>query len=108
MNKKGEYRLRFANVDERLIVWVNGDLPFDSGETYPPPTEVGPVEKNDLKQPAGIGVRGGAVAVHKLKLFRDTYYTTGGHDNDRPNEANVSGFIANDPSSWRGLTRRPF
>jgi signal peptidase I len=107
MNKKGDYRLRFANVDERLVVWVNGDLPFESGLSYPPPADVGPSEANDLKRPAGVAMRGGSVAVHKLKLFRDTYYTVGGHDNERPNDADVLGFIANDPSSWRGLHTPP-
>jgi signal peptidase I len=107
MSKKGDYRLRFANVDERLVVWVNGELPFDSGFDYPPPADAGPVEKNDLEKPAGVGVRGGAVAIHKLRLFRDTYYTTGGHDNERPNEADVAGFTANDPSTWRGLHTPP-
>src|SRR6185437_6555037 len=77
MSKKGDYRLRFANVDQRLVVWVNGDLPFESGVPYLPPTNIGPVAKNDL-EPASIGAKGTTVAVHKLKLFRDTYYTVGG------------------------------
>jgi signal peptidase I len=104
LNKKGTYRLRFANVDERLVVWVNGDLPFDNGITYPPPNQIGPQAENDL-QPASIGVRGGSVAVNSLKLFRDTYYTVGGLENDRPNEPDVSGVNPTDPSTWEGLNR---
>jgi signal peptidase I len=108
VSKKGTYRLRFANVDERLVVWVNGELPFDSGVTYPPPKahEIGPRADNDL-QPVSIGVRGGGVAVHKLRLFRDTYYTVGGHDNDRPNEPDVSGVNPTDPDTWRDLKNPP-
>src|SRR5262249_54720019 len=52
LRKKGTYRLRFANVDERLTVWVDSDLPFGDGVTYRPARgERGPYE-NDL-QPAG-------------------------------------------------------
>jgi signal peptidase I len=106
VNKKGTYRLRFANVDERLVVWVNGDLPFDNGVTYPPPNQIGPQAENDL-QPASIGVRGGSVSVHGLRLFRDTYYTVGGLDNDRPNEPDVSGVNPTDPDSWVHLKDPP-
>jgi signal peptidase I len=69
----GEYDLRFANIDERLTVWVDRDLPFDDGVTYSEPTTRGPTG-NDL-EPASLGSKGAAVAVHKLKLWRDTYYT---------------------------------
>ncbi len=72
----GEYEMRFANIDERLTVWVDRDLPFEDGVTYPPPKERGPTE-NDLK-PASLGSTGAAVQVHKLKLWHDSYYTLRG------------------------------
>jgi signal peptidase I len=72
--KPGKYRLRFANVDERLLVWVNSDLPFGDGVVYEPPHSRGPTEANDL-QPASIGARGSAFTVSQVKLWRDTYYT---------------------------------
>jgi signal peptidase I len=106
MNKKGDYRLRFANVDERLLVWVDGELPFDTGLTYSAPADLGPREKNDF-EPASIGVRGGAVAVHKVRLFRDTYYTVGGDHHDRPNDPDVAGVVFTDPDTWRGLRNPP-
>jgi signal peptidase I len=80
LKKPGEYRLRFANFDERLTVWVDSTLPFDDGVTYDPPRDEqqrvvhGPIEKNDL-EPASIGVRGAGVRVFDLQLWRDTYYT---------------------------------
>jgi signal peptidase I len=87
LTKPGTYRLRFANVDERLTVWVDGKLPFGDGVAYDPPRKDpndptsavvrGPgsfVEKNDL-EPASIGVRGAGLSVQKLKVWRDTYYT---------------------------------
>jgi signal peptidase I len=77
LKKPGTYRLRFANVDERLIVWVDGSLPFGHGVPYEPLTDGEKSEKakgNDL-EPASIGVRGGGVNVSDLSLWRDTYYT---------------------------------
>lgn len=74
LKKAGKYRIRFANVDDRLMVWVDSSHPFGNGVTYDPPRQRGPT-KNDL-EPASIGVKGGAsLAVSSLKLFRDTYYT---------------------------------
>src|SRR5205823_5787229 len=35
VNKPGTYELRFANVDERLLVWVDGKLLFGDGVKYP-------------------------------------------------------------------------
>ncbi len=53
------YRLRFANFDDRLTVWVDGNLPFDEGIPYQGSKEqhAGPVAENDL-EPASIGVKG--------------------------------------------------
>jgi signal peptidase I len=73
LKKKGTYKLRFANVDERLTVWVDGSLPFGDGVIYPPPSRRGPF-RNDL-EPASIGAKGSPLSVRHLKLWRDTYYT---------------------------------
>lgn len=73
LGKPGTHHVRFANVDERLVVWVDNALPFGDGVTYDPPKQRGPFA-NDL-EPAGIGARGASVSVHKLQLWRDTYYT---------------------------------
>jgi len=109
MKKKGTYRLRFANVDQRLVVWVDGDLPFDNGVTYAAPQDLGPREENDLEKPASIGVRGASVAIEKLKLFRDTYYTIGGAKQGMPHEADVR-IDSLDPRSghWDELRDPPF
>jgi hypothetical protein len=86
IKKKGTYRLRFADVDEKLTVWVDNALPFgEDGVVFEPPVKLGPSVANDL-EPASIGVRGATVSVRKLKLFRDTYYTAG----DSPTKADVS------------------
>ncbi|MGH7169337.1 MAG: S26 family signal peptidase, partial [Gemmataceae bacterium] len=109
LKKKGSYRLRFANVDRRLVVWVDGDLPFDNGCSYAAAAELGPRKKNDLDKPAGIGVRGAGVSVHKIKLFRDTYYTVGGAEQGTsPHEADVRGLDATDSNTWTDLKNPPF
>jgi signal peptidase I len=101
--RPGAHRLRFANVDDRLTVWVDGTLPFGDGVAYSPPAEAGPKAENDL-EPAGIGVRGAAVGVRSLKLFRDVYYTA----NDiRPSEPDVAGIDFANPETWDGLRHAP-
>jgi signal peptidase I/DNA-directed RNA polymerase subunit RPC12/RpoP len=96
---KGTYRLRFANVDQRLTVWVDGRLPFEQGVSYDHPG-LGPRAENDL-EPASIGVQGASVQVRKLKVFRDTYYTT------KPSGADASGFEPGNPDTWAGLSTLP-
>ncbi len=99
---KGAYRLRFANVDQRLTLWVNDQLPFGDGVSYPAAVAEGPDAKNDL-EPVSIGVRGAAVEVRKLKVLRDVYYTAG---DSRPSDPDVS-FDPGDPSTWEGLRHLP-
>jgi signal peptidase I len=80
IKKAGTYHIRFANFDQRLTLWVDRTLPFGNGWDYDAPkldgrNVHGPnSDKNDL-EPASIGVRGGVASVHRLKLWRDTYYT---------------------------------
>jgi signal peptidase I len=74
LNCRGTSRIRFGNVDDRLIVWVDGELPFGEGVRYAPAERPGPFA-NDL-EPASIGLAGGAAArVDHLQLWRDSYYT---------------------------------
>jgi signal peptidase I len=96
----GTFRLRFANVDRRLTVWVDRELPFDDGQGYDPPRAGrrilhGPDERNDL-EPASVGARGGAVlSVGKLKLWRDTYYLSGVDGTE-----SVTDEVFFDPTKW--------
>jgi signal peptidase I len=81
ITKTGRYSLRFANVDHRLTVWVDGKLPFQdpndkekAGVDYTA-DRPDPDNANNL-EPASIGVSGAAkVSVSHLQLWRDTYYT---------------------------------
>lgn len=86
----GKYKLRFANVDCRLWVWVDGKrIDFGTEGDYDPAEATtydaddamkeGWVRENDVDQPAKIGAKGG-VTVSAIKLHRDVYYTRGGGD----------------------------
>jgi signal peptidase I len=88
----GAHDLRFANVDCRLLVWVDGKLiDFGNEGDYTPPTpeqeaafkdakgnpDMSPegwTNTNDVLAPASVGAAGG-VGVQNIKLFRDVYYT---------------------------------
>jgi signal peptidase I len=115
----GKYRLTFANVDDQLLLWVNGDLvEFDGGTAYdvdkvfgdrrrilPQTSEDDP---GDLA-PAGIGARNAKLSVTRLRLWRDIYYIAdswernrGGDlvtDFDHPWQAQLFG-LPFDPSLW--------
>ena len=77
LSKPGKYRIRFANVDDRLCLWVNdrlvafpnrGEYPFSPRTSYRLPTQ------QDLC-PVGIAAKGASVRVSHLLLQRDLYYT---------------------------------
>jgi signal peptidase I len=107
VKRPGSYHLRFANVDERLLVWVNSALPFgDDGKAYDAPRERAPRRENDLDRPASIGVKGGAVTVSHVKLWRDTYYTANASRNGNGPDAERNVDFSN-PNDWGPLSTLP-
>lgn len=85
LERPGKHNVAFANVDNRVTVWVDGRTPFEEGPTYEdyPGVPRGP-KAGDL-EPVTISVRdGAAVRVSGLVLKRDIYYTQvpGGTDYD--------------------------
>jgi signal peptidase I len=104
--KKGTYHLRFANVDDRLVVWVDKNLPFGDGISYESDKQRGPTKENDLDRPASIGVRSASVTVQKLKLWRDTYYTVkpGNNSDDGHGRDDMDW---SDPEKWESLRKLP-
>jgi signal peptidase I len=72
----GRYHLRFANVDSRLTVWVDGKvLDFGTAADYATPNkESFEPTTTDQHEPARIGATG-TVGISKVQLWRDVYYT---------------------------------
>jgi signal peptidase I len=70
----GHYQVEFANVDDRLTLWVNGRSIFESGVEFESGDEAPIPTAADLA-PAAIAIRGGSATVSDLVLKRDIYYT---------------------------------
>jgi signal peptidase I len=68
----GKHHLRFANVDDELLVWVDGD-PVEFGDTTYPYLDNLVPEVRDLS-PVGIGAEGVRVRAGRLRVLRDVYY----------------------------------
>ncbi len=88
----GKYRLRFANVDDQLLLWVGGRvIAFDVPTAYPELNNGRPQEA-DLA-PVGIAAAdGAALTVRHLKIFRDVYYIA---------EQGQTGSAISDFEPWR-------
>jgi signal peptidase I len=72
----GDYDLAFANVDDRLCLWIDGRLiDFDGPTTYAAYGGV-LVQRpwDDDLTPVGIAAQGAEVTVSHLLLQRDVYY----------------------------------
>jgi len=86
----GKHRLRFANVDDSLVLWVDGKpvkwspsgnlqtdsyLPF--ANRVPKSTPSNPLDA----APIAIGVEGGGATISRARAFRDIYYIAHGNRN---------------------------
>jgi signal peptidase I len=114
----GNYLVRFANFDSRLTVWVDREMPFGDGFSYPPPEIRAPGEnisdvelaqrrgptENDL-QPASVGSKGAAVTIRNLRLWRDTYYTTHASGPDAPH---MTADAWANPAAWKPLQEQRY
>lgn len=71
----GEYEVRFANVDDRLCLWVDGDLvDFGPEAAYQRFAADNNLPTNADLTPVGIAVRGADVRTSGLLVERDIYY----------------------------------
>jgi len=76
--RAGSYRLRYSNCDDELLLWVNNrEIEFDGPTTYKPAENVkpkwSPADAGDL-EPAGVGAKGVAIELSRLRVYRDVYY----------------------------------
>jgi hypothetical protein len=84
IRRPGAYEITFANVDDRLTLWVDGSLSFGDGRSgkcvagVPRPTPA------DL-EPSRVASRGAAIEVDRLVLERDVHYTVGPAEPDYEN-----------------------
>ncbi len=69
----GSYRFDYANVDDRVCLWINGRLvPFGEQAEYEPPALPDPQDGDLL--PIGLAARDMTVTFSELKVRRDIYY----------------------------------
>jgi signal peptidase I len=78
MNKPADYAVSFANVDDRLCLWVDGRLvnkiEFEE-ESVKFPAQKLPISPGEQdKSPVAIAARGAKVRVSHLKIERDIFY----------------------------------
>jgi signal peptidase I len=88
----GEHEVRLANVDHRLTLWVDGELPFGEGRLYESGQTDDVPTAQDL-EPVRIATHQADVRVEGLRLQRDIYYTLDPAEPDEPmwNEARDGG-----------------
>lgn len=124
LDKPGNYRVRFANVDDQLLVWVDGRLvAFDDATSYDADRvfgdrrnirpETSATDAGDLA-PVGIGASDAELEITRLQVWRDIYYIADSWQrnhgqivtdyNDPIPE--VLTRIASDPSLWDEFLRR--
>jgi len=73
VSRPGTYELMFANIDDQLLLWVNGTVvAFDKPTTYDPLGNTTP--RPDDLAPVGIASRGADVEIRNVKVLRDIYY----------------------------------
>jgi signal peptidase I len=108
----GRYKLEFANVDDRMTLWVDGRSIFESGKEYDRGDETAVPTAADLS-PVGVAVRNGSAVVSDLVLKRDIYYTqypgrddySGVWEDRRPrNPVELFDFLS-DPGQFADLAR---
>ncbi|MDF1745109.1 MAG: signal peptidase I [Gimesia sp.] len=70
---KGSHSVMFANVDQRLCLWIDGsEVDLENKTEYQPP--ISPAPRDGDLAPAGIAGRGTDFVVSHLLLQRDLYY----------------------------------
>jgi signal peptidase I len=101
--RKDTHELCFANVDDRLTVWIDGALPFGDGRTYDSQAALAQPTAADL-EPARFAASGAAIEVDRLVLKRDLYYTLEPAETDY---ANVDDNARVDSSALLDLLSNP-
>jgi len=109
----GTYRIRFANVDNELRLWVDGRVvEFDASACYRPLGNLRPTEA-DLS-PVGIASRGASLRISHLKIMRDLYYIAAKYGEIQGNGGTITdydlrsiAFFPNGPQSFIDFMSEP-
>ncbi len=110
---QGGHRLRLANVDNRLTLWLDGSVvEFDSPTTYRFEETASPVwteeDPGDLK-PARIAAQGMEGSLERIRMLRDVYYIAtacedGSYFENRTDYSSEAAleldFVFDSPQSW--------
>jgi signal peptidase I len=101
LSKEGKYTLSFANVDDRVCLWINDAL-VNFGEAanfhHDGGTGISLPQKSDLS-PAGIALQGASGIVHDLTIQRDVYYRAADNQTDSLERSLES--LLSDPDAYR-------
>jgi signal peptidase I len=113
IDRPGTYQLSFANVDDRLTLWVDGKRPFGDGLDYESKHRQSQPAAADL-QPACLAALNAAIRVDGLVLKRDVYYTLEPAECDYANfdgaaQIDSTAFfdLLSDPSRFSELEHHP-
>lgn len=99
-----EHDLTFANIDDRLTLWVDGRLPFGDGLAYETVVDEQAVPTADDLEPARVSVRGASATVRGLVLKRDVYYS---QDPGEPDSDDLSEYRLKPPQALFDLLSDP-
>ncbi|OJW20891.1 MAG: hypothetical protein BGO49_29225 [Planctomycetales bacterium 71-10] len=100
----GPHELTFANIDDRLTLWVDGELPFGDGLAYEGRFDDPKSPTADDLEPARVAVRGASATVSGLVLKRDVYYT---QDPGEPDSDDLLEYRLKPPQALFGLLSDP-
>jgi signal peptidase I len=101
LTTEGKYSLSFANVDDRICLWINDKL-VNFGEAASFQRDAGTgislPQGTDLS-PVGIALKGASAIVHDLVLQRDVYYRSATAQEESL-QRNLETLVAN-PDAYR-------
>jgi len=124
LGKPGNYQVTYANVDDQLLLWVDGNLvtfdnstQYDARQVFGDRRSIRPQTSGDDPgdlAPVGIGARGADLEITRLQVWRDIYYIADSWQRNRGQlvtdyENPVPGIlfrIASDPELWDEFQRR--
>lgn len=108
IQEPGEYQVAFANVDNRLLLWINDDLvefdePVIIDQNFVDALTNRPGEADSV--PCGIAVRNMNVTVSDLVVQRDIYYRNDAYQFS-PDQG-ITSYYSRDPTSGSQEVSRP-